>query len=158
MLRRRVTRTPAGEFRLRLGQDERQVLRSLPGQLRQLMDEDPEDPSLRRLFPPAYAEDPDHEAEYRALMGDDLRQQRLAALAVVERTVDAERLSEEEALSWLSALNDLRLVLGTRLGVSEEAIGGDEVDPDDPRSAGLALYGYLSWLEEQLVEALSSAL
>ncbi len=157
MFRRRVTRTSAGEFRLRLGEDERQVLRSLPGQLRQLMGEDPDDPSLRRLFPPAYPDDPEHEAEYRRLMGDELRDKRLAAMAVLERTADAERLSEEEALSWLSALNDLRLVLGSRLDVTEEDVGA-EVDPSDPRAAGLALYGYLSWLEEQLVEALASTL
>ncbi len=162
MPKRRVDRTRTGELRLRLPPEERDLLRDLPAQLRALLDEDPEDPSLRRLFPPAYAdhgEDSEHaryEAEYRRLMGDELRSKRAAALAVLEETVDAERLSEEQAGSWLSAINDLRLVLGTKLDVSEDMVE-EEIDPSDPRGAALALYGYLSWLEDQLVEALAAA-
>ena len=161
-MKRRIERSRSGDLRLRLPAEERELLRGLPAQLRALLDDEPEDPSLRRLFPPAYAapgEDPEHgryEAEYRRLMGDELRTKRVEALAVLEETVDAERLSEEQAGSWLSALNDLRLVLGTTLDVSEDMFE-DEIDPADPNAAALALYGYLSWLEEQLVEALAAA-
>ena len=154
---RRVRRTRTGELQLRLRDDERELLRSLPGQLRQLVAEAPTDPALHRLFPPAYREDAEKEAEYRRLMGDELQERHLAALAVMEETVDAERLTAEQATAWLSALNDLRLVLGTRLDVTEEALGTD-VDPEDPRAPALALYGYLSWLEEQVVEALAGGL
>ena len=63
----------------------------------------------------------------------------------------------EEAQAWLTALNDLRLVLGTRLDVSDESLLEDLAE-DDPRAPELALYAYLSWLQEQLVEALSSEL
>jgi hypothetical protein len=46
-------------------------------------------------------------------------------------------------------------VLGTNLEVTESL---EPVSPSDPRAPGLALYGYLSWLEEQVVEALESTL
>ena len=153
---RRVKRTRSGEIQLRLPSEERELLRGLPAQLRGLPDDEPNDPSLRRLFPPAYADAPDQEAEYRRLMGDDLMDKHLAALAILEETADSERLTEEQAHSWLAALNDLRLVLGTRLDVSEDMLG-EEVDPSDPQAPALAVYGYLSWLQEQLVEALAQA-
>jgi hypothetical protein len=69
-------------------------------------------------------------------------------------TAGNERLSADEAEAWLRALNDLRLVLGTRLDVQENSLL-DRIDSDDPDAAGLAVYAYLSWLQEQLVEALS---
>ena len=155
---RRISRARNGEFKLRLGEDERDLLRTLPAQLRELLASDAaDDPSLRRLFPPAYVEDPEHEDEYRRLMGSDLREHHLQAIAIMEATVDNDRLAEAELVAWLSAVNDLRLVLGTRLDVSEDMdLAG--IGPDDPRAPGLALYGYLSWLEEQVVEALASSL
>ncbi len=154
MARRRFTFAGGGEVKVRIAREEREVLRGLPAQLRQLMDDDPDDPAIRRLFPPAYRERPDHEYEYRRLMGDDLRDRRLAALAAMEETVDADVLTPEQASGWLRALNDLRLVLGTRLDVKDDTFG-EEIDGDDPRAPALALYGYLSLLEEELVEALA---
>lgn len=157
MFGRSVRRLRSGEIQLRLSAEERQVLRSLPGQLREAIVDDPDDPSLRRLAPPAYSEEPELEAEYRRFMGDDLRQRTLAALALMGDTADADRLTEEQASAWLSALNSLRLVLGTRLGVTEEMYGAD-LHPDDPAAPHLALYGYLSWLEDELVGALAGGL
>jgi hypothetical protein len=113
---------------------------------------EPGDESLRRLFPPAYEEAGDEQA-YRELAGDDLLRGRLEALAVVERTVGQKRLTADEADAWLRALNDLRLVLGTRLDVQEDTFL-DDLRADDPRAPALAVYGFLSWLQEQLVAAL----
>ena len=42
----------------------------------------------------------------------------------------------------------------SRLDVTEDEVSR-RIDPGDPRAAPLALYGYLSWLEEELVAALS---
>ena len=148
-LNRRVKRGRGGRFELRLPDAERSLLRELPGQLRTLLAEG--DSSLARLFPPAYPDDPEKDAEYHRLMDDDLRARRLAALDTVERTVDATDLSEEELLGWLSALNDLRLVLGTRLDVTEEL---DAVPDDHPLAGAFAVYSYLGWLQEQVVAAL----
>jgi uncharacterized protein DUF2017 len=152
--RRRIERTRDGGVRLRLPRDERALLRSLPAQLRALLDEAPEDPSLERLFPPAY-DDAEDEDEYRRLMGDELLDGRRRALRVVEETLDQDRLSGEQAQAWLTALNDLRLVLGTRLDVRDETLLA-ELRPDNPRAPELAVYAYLSWLQEQLVEALAA--
>lgn len=158
---RPIKRLPGGELRLRLSARERDVLRSLPAQLRGLLEAAPDDPTVRRLAPPAYRDDAGseagYEAEYRRLMGGDLSERRLAALAVLEETAGAERLSEEEAHGWLTALNALRLVLGTQLDVSEE-VEDLPVAPDDPRAPAFALYAYLSGLLSELVEALSESL
>jgi hypothetical protein len=88
-------------------------------------------------------------------MGSELLDGRTRALEVLAETAKAERLTNEEAQAWLTALNDLRLVLGTRLDVSDESLLEDLAE-DDPRAPELALYAYLSWLQEQLVEALSA--
>jgi Domain of unknown function (DUF2017) len=146
-------RGDGGAVELRLSRDERSLLTGLVAELRALLDGAPGDPSLRRLFPPAYDEEDDERA-YRDLMGDELLDGRRAALQLVAETVDRDRLSAEEADTWLRALNDLRLVLGTRLDVQEDTFA-EELRPDDPRAPALAVYAYLSRIQEQLVEALS---
>ena len=153
MLGRRVKRTRSGVFQLRLPPDERDLLRSIAGDLRELLATD--DPSLRRLSPPAYKDDPALEAEYRRYMADDLMASHHQALEVMQETLDAEQLDEEQLNGWLRALNELRLVLGTRLDVSEDMYDR-EMDPDDPVAPAFAVYSYLGWLQEQVVDALSS--
>jgi hypothetical protein len=147
-----IKRNRKGDFTLTLSGDERAVLRQLPAQLRELLGTD--DPSLRRLFPTAYPEDEELEAEYRELMSADLLDSHTAALDLMERTVDQDRLTEEELLGWLSGLNNLRLVLGTRLDVTEDMDPG-ALDADDPMAAAFALYHYLTWLQDAVVTALS---
>jgi hypothetical protein len=146
-------RGDGGAVELRLSRDERSLLAGVVEELRALLDGAPGDPSLRRLFPPAY-DAQDHERAYRELMGGELLDGRRAALELVAETVDRDRLSAEEADTWLRALNDLRLVLGTRLDVQEDTFA-EELRSDDPRAPALAVYAYLSWVQEQLVEALS---
>ncbi|HZQ28653.1 MAG TPA: DUF2017 family protein [Acidimicrobiales bacterium] len=156
MLERRVKRRRDGRYALKLDADERELLRSLPDQLLELLDTN--DPVLTRLYPPAYAgaDDVALEAEYRRLMGSDLEDRHKAALVTLRDTIDAPFLTEEQMGAWLAAINELRLVLGTRLDVGEEDSG--EVDPTDPRAPTLALYQYLSFLQDQLVEAATGAL
>jgi len=153
MASRRVRRTRKGDYQLRLSAEERALLRSLPGELRDILDG--EDPALGRLFPPAYTSDPVHDAEYQMLMHQELRQRHEQALAVMEQTVESDRVDENQLHAWSTALNDLRLVLGTRLDVTEDM---DEVDPEDPRAPAFALYGYLTWLQGEIIEALAAAL
>ena len=149
----RAVREKDGRFRLELPREEREVLRTLPAQLREMLAEEG-DPALRRLFPPAYADDPEREAEFREMVRDELLEGKLAAIATMEATIDAERLTEDELLAWLGALNDLRLVLGTRLDVTEET--GFEDFEGDRREGMAALYWYLGALEEDVVEALEA--
>jgi uncharacterized protein DUF2017 len=152
-LQPRIKRTRRGDFQLRLPSAERELLRSLPGELRELMGTD--DPALRRLSPPAYSDDPEREAEYRGMVADDLASSRRHALEVMEATVDATRLDEDQLVAWLGALNDLRLVLGTKIDVTEDTYER-EPDPSDPDAAAFAVFAYLGWLEEQAVAALAS--
>ena len=154
MLGRRIQRDRKGGYRLRLPREERELLRSLPEQLRDVMRSD--DPGLRRLFPPAY-EEPEADDEYRRLMRNELLEGKLAALRVVEETAGADHLSQEELEAWLGAIESLRLYLGTVLDVSEDPTA-NALHPHDPDAPAMALYGYLSWLQEQAVEALSAGL
>jgi len=151
-----MKRTADGGVELQLSRDERTLVANLASELRSLLDGDTGDPLLQRLFPPAYEEEAD-ESEYRDLMGSELLNGRREALDLLARTAKQKRLSPEEADAWLRALNDLRLVLGTRLDVQEDMLF-DDLRPDDPRSSGLAIYGWLSWLQEQLVAVLSEGL
>ncbi|HZD78655.1 MAG TPA: DUF2017 family protein [Actinomycetota bacterium] len=150
----RVKRTRKGEYLLRLTANERDVIRTLPETLREALAGDPQDPALRRLFPAAYPDDPARSQEFDELVRDDLLSERLSAVETMERTLDAQRVGEDELLAWLSAINDLRLVLGTRIGVTEEMTFSD-LAPDDPRVPSFALYSFLGVLEEDVVGALS---
>ena len=150
------SRARDGRIAVKLSRDERTLLASLAAELRAQLDGDTSDPSLRRLFPPAYHDDAEERA-YRELAGDSLLDGRRTALELLAETVDRDRLSDEEADEWLRALNDLRLVLGTRLDVQEDTFAS-ELRPDDPNAPALAVYGYLSWIQEQLVAVLTSGL
>jgi Domain of unknown function (DUF2017) len=133
---------------VRFSPEERALLAGLASDLRSQLEGEPGDPSLRRLFPPAYEDEQDEQA-YRELAGDELLDGRRKALELLAATARKDELTAEEADAWLRALNDLRLVLGTRLDVQEDAL------LDRPQTPELAVYGYLSWVQEQLVAALS---
>ena len=152
---RRVRRNRRGQFEIRLAEPERELLRSLGPQMRLVLDdEEADDPALARLFPVAYRDDPDRETEFRLLARDELRSSHLAALATLEESAGADRLEEEQLLAWMRAINDVRLVLGTRLNVTEE---GHErpTDVTDPRAPAFAVYDFLTWLQGEIVDALS---
>jgi hypothetical protein len=146
----RIHRSTSGEIRLRLPEDEQALLRGIAASTRALL-ADGDDLALRRLFPPAY-DDPELEQEYRELTGGQLATGRERALQHLEATVDREVLSAQDADLWLRALNDVRLVLGTRLDVTED-LDWDGLSPQDPRAPELAVYAYVSWIQEQLVAA-----
>lgn len=154
-LGRRIRRNRRGEFELRLPPEEREMLRSLSGQLLGLLGAGSDEPDLRRLFPPAHARDREAEAEYRDLIGSELLESHQEALRVMAATLDQARLDEEQMTAWLTGLNELRLVLGTRLDVTEDQTPLERADPSAP---AMALYGYLTWLQQQAVEALSESL
>jgi len=139
---------PGGGVLLRLSREERALLVGLAAELRSQLEGEPSDPSFRRLFPPAYEDEQDEQA-YRELAGGGLLDGRREALELIAVTAHEDRLSAEEADAWLRALNDLRLVLGTRLDVQEGTL------LDNPQTPELAVYGYLSWMQEQLVAALA---
>lgn len=154
MLRRGITRRRDGSYRVRLPAEERDVLAALPSQLRDALESG--EPTLYRLFPPAFVDDDAGNAEYAHLVGATLLDGKLAALADLERTAHAESVTEEELQAWLGGVESLRLALGTQLDVTEESYG--PLDRDDPDAPRLALYHWLSWLQEEVVQALSASL
>jgi hypothetical protein len=151
----RIERTAAGRYAVALPAPERELLTDLVEQLRDVLLATTDDPTLRRLFPTAYHEDAERDEEYQLLVRDELLGRRLAALAAVEETAMAVEVDEAALTGWLTALNDLRLVLGTRLDVSED---DHDVDPDDPDAAAHAVYHYLGMLLGEVVDALEEDL
>lgn len=151
MIWRRLVR-PLGRdrYRLNLPGGLRELLPLVAQDLDRLLDTD--DPSLRRLFPTAYADDADRDAEYQLLAHDRLVDRRRDAIAELVATADADELTGEQLLAWMMVINDLRLVLGTRLDVSEDEF---EVSADDEDGPVYELYRLLGWLLEEIVEALN---
>jgi Domain of unknown function (DUF2017) len=119
----------------------------------------PQDPVLARLLPDAYRDDPEAAGEFRRYTEQDLRSGKVAAAQTVLATLPAEggqvRLGPEDAQAWLRALNDVRLAIGTVLGITEDY--EDELEAAnwaDPRSAYLEVYHWLGYLQDSLVRAL----
>ena len=119
----------------------------------------PEDPVLARLLPDAYRDDPEAAGEFRRYTEQGLRSGKIAAAQTVLGTLPAGggrvRLGPEDAQAWLRALNDVRLAIGTVLGITEDY--EDEMESAswaDPRSAYLEVYHWLGYLQDSLVRAL----
>jgi hypothetical protein len=132
---------------------------------------EPEDPVLKRLFPSAYRGDDEAAAEFRRFTEGSLRDRKARAAATIidtledaglppepgddDLTIDVE-LDEETAQVWMRSFTDLRLALGTRLGVEE----GDEekwysLPDEDPRAQAHHVYEWLGYLQETLILSLS---
>lgn len=135
----------------------------------------PSDPVVLRLFPDAYHDDDESAADFRRYTEPGLREAKLAnATAVIASLATAGQegpslfgnrdklrieLDAEQAHAWLLTLTDLRLALGTRLGVDQD----DEqfwrsLPADDPRHHIHDVYDWLGWVQETLVHALSMGL
>jgi len=142
---------PDGRYRVRLAADERALVGGLCAQLHDAIEVD--DRAVPRLFPPAHRGDPEAAAEFDRLARDGLVAGRLEALRTVAATLDDDILDEEALQAWCGALNDLRLVLGERIGVTEEM---DEAL--FRTSHEHALYGFLTYLQAASVDALASRL
>lgn len=165
-------RRESGRCLATLGADEAQVLRQLVGELVFMLGDeslDRDDPVIERLFPDAYRADAETAAEFRHLTEGDLKAVKLDQIGAVLACLpdDAEEpveiaLDDETTDAWLRALTDMRLALGTRLGVTDDTVLEDELDeavlrhPTSPRVAHLCVYGYLGVLQESLLEALTS--
>jgi hypothetical protein len=141
-------------FSVRLGKHERNLLVELVRQSRTLLEtEDPSsDPAVARLFPAAYRDDPLRNLEYETSLGGAPRSGKLQALDTVERTANARALSEEDFLTWMGVVNDLRLVLGTRIEVTEESTEEDFAS-GGPRDA-YHVYQFLGWVQQEMLFAL----
>jgi Domain of unknown function (DUF2017) len=145
-------------FTVRLSRGVRGLLVELCRQSRALLEaEDPSsDPAVSRLFPPAYPDDPLQNLEFETNLGAAPRSGKLEALDVVERTANASTLTEDELLAWIGVVNDLRLVLGTRIEITEEATDED-FPADDPRHETYRVYQFLGFLLQELLQGIGAA-
>ncbi|NUR07163.1 MAG: DUF2017 domain-containing protein [Nocardioidaceae bacterium] len=134
---------------------------------------EPEDPVLARLFPTAYPHDEEAAGEFRRFTEGTLRDQKAqGAVAVIETleeaglpeqlekdglVVDVE-LDHEGAMLWMKSFTDIRLALGTRLGVEQD----DEeywmaLSQEDPRAHVYDIYQWVGFLQETLVDAVAQS-
>lgn len=139
----------------------------------------PDDPALARLLPDAHKDDPEASAEFRRYTESGLRARKRSGLRVALDTLDRPaplRLDDAEARAWLVALTDVRLVLAERIGLRTDddhavleqvavRLTLEDASSEDPAAGAghrlamtLALYDFLAWLQETLVEAMAAAL
>ena len=129
------------------------MLRSLVDQLRQILTADADDPasagsSRPRIPTTKTATRSTSGSSTTTCKGDGSPRSRSS-----RTRLDAERVDAEQLAAWMGAVNDIRLVIGTSLDVSEDP--SFEITDDDPDVQAYAIYTYCSWLLEQIVEALN---
>lgn len=149
-----------GGLEAHLEGDEAEILRRLIAEMQMLLEaEITADPVNQRLFPQAY-EDPEDNSAYDELIGDELRKtKKLAAHKVLERLGERgelhDTIPEDEIDAWLTLATDIRLAIGTRLGVTEDLMAED-VDGDSPDAQAYAVLHWLGWLQESILAALNT--
>lgn len=151
-------------FRLNFDPEERGFLVNLLAQLKNLLTSEEtvqSAPLLHRLFPPAFHDDPEKEAEYQRLMREELVASRVAAIDSVSTLLSPDgdaatspsiTLSEPELMAFMQSVNAIRLVLGTLLDITDDE-SSDEAEEADSYEFGL--YEHLGWILEFTVRALS---
>jgi Domain of unknown function (DUF2017) len=122
--------------------------------------EAPADPVLARLLPDAYTGDPEAAGEFRKYTESSLREAKKYFAQTLLETLPAKggrvKLTADQARDWLRALNDVRLMFGVRLEVTEdfeEQLAS--LNPKDPRIAAFEVYGWLGAMQESLVRAIA---
>jgi len=150
-----IRRRRDGRYAVRLPAQVRTLLGSLAQQMVPMIDSD--DPAATRLFPPAYIgnDTGDAEKQYRSLVDGALHNHHHQAVSTLAETVNADTLSAEELSGWLSAIGSMRLVIGTRLDVSEDM---DPPTPGDPSESEHAVFDLLGMLQATIVDVLAADL
>ncbi len=152
--KRFVSRESDGTYTIRFPEHIRELLVALSGQLDSALHQD-DNPDLARLFPTAYANDPERDAGYQVFARGELIEHRREAIALLAETANKPSVTEDELTSWMHVVNDVRLVLGTRLDVGEDS---HEVDEDHPDADLHELYHLLAAVLSEIIDGLSSAL
>ncbi len=144
-----------GGWALAFDREERDLLTRLMGELRELLEQDESSALLDRLFPTAYPDDEEKEAEYQRLMREELVTSRVAAIDAVVAVVEPDEppvMDEGQTIAFMQSVNAIRLVLGSMLGITDDAAAEDA---DLADTAEHHLYSYLGWVLEWTVRALS---
>lgn len=145
-----------GKIVVTFGRHEAELMRHTIDEYVHVLDSGtPLDPVNRRLFPSAGAEDEEVARTYRDLTFTELDEHKRATVTTAmtclgERGGCKVDLSLGQQEAWLMLLTDLRLAIGTRLGVTEEMM---EREPNPEQDWNLALLHYLGALQESLLHA-----
>lgn len=111
----------------------------------------PADPVRARLLPDGVLDDPAAAAEFRRFAQTTLLQRKHADAAALRSAAEHSGVVDAAgARSLLGALNDLRLMLGTRLGVTEDGSPDGAEDLQAYQS-----YGLFTYLQGLLVDVLA---
>ncbi len=129
------------------------LIESLCTELETLFESD--SPLLERLFPAPYGDDTERNEGYAALAGPELIEHRREALATVRTVLNSQQVTEDQFMAWMRSLNDMRLVLGTMIDITDDAI---DLDVRDEHEQAFAVYEFLGQLLELTVAALAEGL
>jgi hypothetical protein len=151
---------PDGSVVIPLSEIEVTVLRGLIDELDALAADPPaDDPVTDRLYPPGY-DDEAAAREFRDLTQQSLQRERRERYehcrAELPGSGDELVIAAESAQSWLVVLNDMRLALGIRLGVTADGFDESADGPvvaDDVAAARIA-YHWLTAIQDRLVTAI----
>lgn len=135
-----------GDLRTQLGQ-------SL-AELRDLLLTGPTEDTAR-LNPPAYGTDDRRNQQWTAISGDQLLMARLDALDQVERALEANRFTLDDLEETMKAVNLVRLVVGTRLGLESDE-DDDRLSAVGPTADAVALYRFLGQFLHDIVAILTA--
>ncbi|MGY1742694.1 MULTISPECIES: DUF2017 family protein [unclassified Blastococcus] len=158
----RPFRRRGDEYVARLDPAEAGIVGLLLDQLEQLISGEEDDVEgdevVARLFPEGHRGDPRLAADYRELTRASLASGKADDLATVRATLPAEggalRLDADQAAAWLRTTNDLRLALGTRLGVTADTEPPAELASEADQQ--LAVYYWLTAVQGSLVDSLAA--
>lgn len=176
-------RTATGRIVLKADDVERGLLATLVGQVLELVSpeddpwgsdadplarmvgidpdaERPDDPALARLLPDAYSDDEEASSEFRRFTERSLRETKMNhATTVLRALAEADHkvtVPTSEVPAWMGAINDTRLALATRLGITEENHERFyDLDEEDPAFVHVHVYDWLTFLQETLVQAVT---
>ena len=165
MARRTFKRARDGTLVVTLYAHEVELLAMTARDMMAIVEEPPDGEVRDRLYPRAYLDPTEEKAqgEYDALVHDDLVAARRSAFGCDRRRPrrrgaepaaawSRSSCAPDQEMQWLTAVNDARLVIGTALGVTEDA--DTDYEPDDPRFEYGVLYGWLTQLHFELVTLL----
>lgn len=122
------------------------------------------DPVHQRLFPSGYREQGTDERTFRELTEPALRDERIERAEQCRVEVQGARtafrgcdlhLDADAADRWTRVLNDIRLALGTRLGISDEQ--DYTLHRGDPQLRQRVHYVWLTTVQDLLVQSLMRA-
>lgn len=139
---------------INVGSEEQAFLKNVVGELRDLVMSE-SDPSLRRLNPPARPDDEDAEVGYRELVDNALLEGRLSAIETVEQGLQSSQIKPDDYGAWMQTINNLRLVIGEHLEITNERTPPLKTEGDIER---WSIYEYLGYVLQSLIEALDDTL